>query len=195
MSAPSPVDVAELSDEALVEGIRAGRRDYFSLLYDRYNGKVYFKCLSILKDSTLAKDLAHDIFITILTKLDTYKGKSDLSYWIYAITYNACMLHLRRSKRLRFDSLDDDKATEVVDDGQHELTVKRLAELQLNQLETLLDTLPADEKLLLLMRYQDEMSVKQIAHTLKLGQSAVKMRLKRTRDRLADRLHELHDDE
>ena len=192
MPATPSVDTAALTDEALVDGIRAGQRDYFGILYDRYGGKVYHKCLSIVKDSSRAKDLTHDIFVLILTKLDTYQGKSALSFWIYAVTYNACMQYLRKAKRLRFDSLDaDEQAPEIEDESERLLTVKRLADLQLDQLEALLDQLPAGEKLLLLMRYQDGMSVKQIAATLNIGQSAVKMRLKRTRDRLATRLNDL----
>ena len=190
---PAPADPT-LTDEALVAGIRAGRRDYFGVLYDRYSGKVYHKCLSILKEPAAAKDLTHDIFVTIITKLHTYKGTSALSFWIYAVTYNACMQYLRKAKRLRFDSLDEEKSAEVEDESERLLTVKRLGDLQLDQLEQLLNTLPADEKLLLLMRYQDGLSVKQIANTLQLGQSAVKMRLKRTRDRLAVRLNQLDTD-
>ena len=65
---------------------------------------------------------------------------------------------------------------------------KFLQELQLDQLEILFRQLKGDDKIILLMRYQDSMSVKQIAATLGIGESAVKMRLKRSRDRLAELL-------
>ena len=58
-------------------------------------------------------------------------------------------------------------------------------------MEVVFEKLNADDKLLLLMRYQDGMSVRDISESLGVGESAIKMRLKRSRDRLGDLIEDL----
>lgn len=141
----------------------------------------------------MSRDLAHDIMIKIFMNLSKFKGTSDFSFWVKSITYNYCMDHLKKKKRLRFDELDNDRF-EQVDTNDIELENKILKEIQLEQLEVLFEELKPDDKMILLMRYQDGMSVKEIASTLEVGQSAVKMRLKRSRDRLAELLKQANDE-
>lgn len=178
-----------LSDADLVAGIRAGNRRLLNELYNRYASKIYYKCLSMVKDANLAQDMAHDVFIKVSTNLHKYKGTAELSFWIYAITYNHCISHLKKAKRLRFDPIDE--KLDPADEGEHELTEKIVRDLKLNQLKRLIKMLKPDEEVILLMRYQDGMSIKQIASILQLGESAVKMRLKRVRNHLAELFNDL----
>jgi RNA polymerase sigma-70 factor (ECF subfamily) len=153
-------------------------------LYDRYVDKVYSKCLSLVKNSTVAKDLSHDIMVKIFLKLQDFKGSSPFFGWVYAITYNHCMNYLQREKKWQTDALKPDQLNLKTDalESEHQ----ELKELQLTQLEQFLDTLEESERLMLFMRYQNKMAIKAIAEALKLNESAVKMRLKRSRDRLAE---------
>lgn len=173
-----------LSDKELVAEIISGKEHLLNELYRRYSIKVYYKCLSIVKDKSLAQDLAHYVFLKVFTNLHKYQGKSDLSFWIYAITYNHTVGFLRKKKQIRFDQLTE--SIDAIDDGEEALTTKLLQDLQLDELKRLLKKLKKEEEIILLMRYQDEMSIKQIAAILKLGESAVKMRLKRCRNHLAE---------
>lgn len=181
-----------LTDEEVVEGVKAGDRKLLDELYNRYATKIYYKCLGMVKDAGLAQDLAHDIFIKVASNLDGYKGIAELSFWIYAITYNHCIAHLRTAKRLRFEKMD--KKVDPADDGENELTEKILSDLKLDQLKKLIKKLRPDEEVILLMRYQDGMEIRQIATILEIGESAVKMRLKRCRNRLAELFNELNDE-
>ena len=187
-----PAGAAGLTDRELVETILQGRRDYLNELYRRYQDRVYYKCLGMVKDASLAQDLAHDVFIKVFTNLQKYQGKADLSFWIYAITYNHCVTHLKRAKRLRFDAIDE--TLDPADGGQAALNEKLLQDLHLDQLARLLKELRPEEEVLLILKYQEAMSIKQIAGILQLTESAVKMRLKRSRERLARLLNGLSHD-
>lgn len=175
----------QLSDWDIIQKILAGEKYLLEILYNRYATKVFHKCLSITKDRDISKDLSHDIIIKIFLNLVKFKGTADFSFWVYSITYNHCMDFLKKKKRLHFDDLESKSSTRISTD-EIELEHKVLKELRLNKLELLFEELKADEKIILLMRYQDGMSVKEIATTLKVGESAIKMRLKRSRDRLAE---------
>ncbi len=177
--------IKQLSDWDIIQKILLGEKQLLEILYDRYANKVFHKCLSITKDRDISKDLSHDIMIKVFLNLMKFKGTSDFSFWVYSITYNHCMDYLKKKNRLRFDNLEATSFAHV-STGDIELEHKILKEVQLNQLHTLFKELKEDEKMILLMRYQDGMSVKQITATLSVGESAVKMRLKRSRDRLAE---------
>lgn len=184
----------ELSDEELVKKILAAsdkkeQRSFQEDLYSRYVKKVFFKCVSIIKNRDVAKDLTHDIIVKMFLNLSKYKGEAPFGSWISSITYNHCINFLRKEKKLRFSDIDEIK--EKIPDNIKESEEKELLEMKLTQLETIFQYLNEDEKLILLMRYQDGMSIKLIAEKLKIGESAVKMRLKRSRDHLAKLLKKM----
>ena len=183
----------ELSDAELVKKILSASdkkqlRAFQEDLYSRYVKKVFFKCVSIIKNRDTAKDLAHDIMVKMFLNLSKFKGDAPFGSWISSITYNHCINFLRKEKKMRFSDIDELSDKLAIDDEGEE---KQLLEMKLNQLEQIFQYLSEDEKLILLMRYQDGMSVKLISENLKIGESAVKMRLKRSRDHLAKLLKKL----
>ena len=175
------------SDWEIIQRIFNGEKLLLEVIYDRYGKKAYHRCLSIVKDRDIAQDLSHDIMIKVFMNLEKFKGTSDFSFWVYSITYNHCMDYLKKKKKFRIGFYDT-VVIEHVSTAEIELENKILKDLQLDQLNVLFQELKDDEKIILLMRYQDGMSVKKISSTLGLGESAIKMRLKRGRDRLAELL-------
>ena len=188
-------ELKKLSDKELIQIIlEQGKKELLEILYVRYSARIYYKCLGIIRNKETAQDLAHDIMIKVFLKLDKYRGTSDFSLWVHSITYNHCMDYINKSKRFQYEDFDA-RAYEHVSTEEIELENKILADLQLSQLEALLEELKPQDKLILMMRYQDSMSVKQVAKTLAISESAVKMRLKRSRDRLAELLKASQDNE
>lgn len=176
-----------LSDNELVaQAVKTGNRKLQGEIYDRYADRVFHKCLSLCKDRNTAQDLMHDVMVKILTNLTKFKGTSDFSFWVHSVTYNYCMDFLRKKKRKITTEPEDDTVFDRVATDEIERENKILHELKLEQLERLFEDLDPQEKAILLLRYQDGHSVKNIAKMLELGESAVKMRLKRSRDRLAE---------
>jgi len=187
-------DVAKYSDLEIIQKIlEEGERALLEVLYDRYATKVYYKCLGILGDKDIAKDLAHDVMIKVFLNIAKFRGTSQFSSWVYSITYNQCMDHIRKRKRIPQESLNTEDF-QYLSTEEIELENKILEDLKLTQLERLLDQLKPDDKMILLMRYQDSFSTRQIAEILSISESAVKMRLKRSRDKLAEQLNELQDE-
>jgi len=167
-----------LTDEELVHlYVRTQLNQYFELLYQRYSEKVFKKCYSFVRNSQQAEDLTHDIFLKLIVKIGTFKESARFSTWLYSITYNYCMDQLRSGKRSREIPLDAEVAWE---DDTHD----DLAELQASGLKHSLEKLDPKDRALLLMKYQDDFSIKEIAEALQTTESAVKMRLMRSKERL-----------
>lgn len=170
------------SDEELVSHyVETRQNDFFEELYDRYCHKVHRKCLSFTKDQVQAEDLTQDIFLKLVTKLDSFKYQARFSTWLYSITYNYCADQTRiRSRRDEFTVGDDWELLGAVQEEnlmeQHEQSAQYLRQA--------MDMLAVEERQLLLMKYQQEVSIKELAGQHNLTESAVKMRLKRSRDRL-----------
>ncbi|GAB2605413.1 RNA polymerase sigma factor [Spirosoma areae] len=170
------------SDEELARlYVETQRNVYFEKLYERYCDKVYRKCLSFTKDPVRAEDLTHDIFLKLVFKLSSFREQAKFSTWLYSITYNYCTDQLR-SQQLRREVYVDEGWERLdlgTDDGLGEM-----AEMEAQQLEKALHQLAPDEQTMLLMKYQDDISIRDIAMINGLTESAVKMRLKRSRDKL-----------
>lgn len=170
------------SDEELVRlYVETQRNAYFERLYKRYCDKVYRKCLSFTKDPVRAEDLTHDIFLKLVVKLSGFRGQSKFSTWLYSITYNYCTDQLRSHNVRREVYIDD--GWERLDVGDDD-GLAELAEMEAQQLQKALHYLPLEEQTMLLMKYQDDISIREIAVHSGLTESAVKMRLKRSRDKL-----------
>lgn len=175
---------SKLSDKEIIEKLKdTGDTQYFGLLYDRYAPKVYQKCISMLKHEDNAKDLVHDILVKAFVKIGTFRGEASFSTWIYHIAYNACIDFLKKEqkkkKQITHDAVLSD--TENIEDEIEDIEIK---EMRLERLEEVFQLLEADEKTLLLMKYQDELKVIDIAGVLNISEGAVKMRLKRARTKL-----------
>jgi RNA polymerase sigma factor (sigma-70 family) len=175
--------VKGISDEEIVNLIlEKGDPKYFEEIYDRFAPRVYQKCLSFTKDSAEAKDLAHDIIVKIYLSLSKFNGKSKLATWIYSITYNHCVDHqAKKSKQLTL--IEELKNESEIFEGV-EPKDSELLEINISTLNILLDQLSVSDKTMLMMKYQDGMSIKEIAITTQAGENAVKMKLKRSKEKL-----------
>jgi len=151
---------------------------YFDTLYKRYSGKIFSKCISLLKDEAKAKDATQEIFTKIFLNLAKFNEKSKFSTWIYSITYNYCIDYLRKRKkdqRLFSDEMED--PPDVVDD----VPDNELLEIEVSRLKIILEKIPPGDKAILLMKYQDDLQIKDIATVLNKTESAIKMKIKRAK--------------
>jgi RNA polymerase sigma factor (sigma-70 family) len=170
----------ELSDSEIVrEYLRTQNSSYFSMLYRKYSGKVYGKCISILKHEDEARDAVQDIFVKIMLNLGNFGEKSQFSTWIYSITYNFCIDVIRKKKKDKtLFSEDIERAPDVAAD---EVPDEYLLEMDMKYLKQVLEEIPTGDKMILLMKYQDDMSIKEIADILDKTESAIKMKIKRAK--------------
>ena len=153
----------------------------FNLLYQRYSGKVYAKSLTLLGDTALAEDATQEIFIKIFLNLSRFNEKSKFSTWIYSITYNFCIDYIRRKKKEKAVFSDEiEKAPDLAEDT---IPDKEILELNIQQLQIVLDELHQGDRAILLMKYQDGQQIKDIAETLNKSESAIKMQIKRAKER------------
>ncbi len=177
---------SELADEDLVQFIvESGNELLFGLIYDRYANRIFNKCYGFAKSVDEAEDLTQDVFLMIFVKLGSFKGKSRFSSWVYSLTYNFCVNYVSRNKERKisdksdqFDRMDHTFKAEVED--------SRLLELRSDKLKKALEEIDPEDRSILLLKYQDDVSIKELCTLLDIGESAAKMRLKRAKARVLE---------
>ena len=176
----------KMTDEELVEKIVAKNDTLlFGVLYDRYSRMVYNKCYGFARSQDEAEDLTQDVFLMLFVKLASFKGKSKFSTWLYSFTYNFCVNYVNRNKQRKMsdksvsmDDVDYKMADEVSDES--------IYEMKANKLEKALNMVSPEDKSILLLKYQDGASIKELSDLMELGESAIKMRLKRAKAKLLE---------
>jgi len=174
----------DLSDEDLVRAIVSSNDTLlFEVLYDRYDKVVYNKCIGFSKNGDEAQDLAQDIFLKLFVKLSTFKGTSKFSTWLYAFTYNHCVNYVNRStaKKIERRSVDAENLEDAYYDPVEEESIHKL---KVEKLKEALELISPEEKMILLLKYQDYLSIKELKDVFGIRESAVKMRLKRAKEKL-----------
>ena len=172
---------ARLKDEAVIEKILSENKpELFEILYRRYHQKVVDKVFSFLKNRKIAQEFSNDILTNVYEKLPGFRGTSSFSSWVYSITYNYCIDYLRLQKRLHYPDWNKTNVIpEIPDESEEDLSGATFENVM-----AILELVHPEEKALLLMKYQDQLSLKEIAQTLRVSEDAVKMRLKRARTRV-----------
>ena len=166
-----------------------GRSELYGQLYDRYSDKVYRKCIGFSKDHSVAQDMVQDIFLKVFFQLPKFEGRSRFSTWLYTITYNYCVEYYRKTSKHSF--VDIETQPEAFDEEAEE---KALLKTRSDKLKKALDLIGPEDRAILLMKYQDNISIKEIMTTFEISESAAKMRLARARQRAKEVIDEMKEE-
>lgn len=141
----------------------------FEAAYNAYGGAVYRLATVYLGRHTDAEDITQEVFFRLLYRAPAFVDEAHKKRWLLQVTANLCRDQLRSFWRKRVAELED--------------TLPASAPEELEALNAVM-SLPEKYKLPIHLYYYEGYSVAEIAEILKLGQSAVKMRLKRGRELL-----------
>lgn len=169
-----------LTDEEMIRQFLPSQPNQcFEVLYERYMTKVYRQCLFVTRDSEKAQDFTHDIFLRVFDNLDTFQQRSRFSTWLYSISHNYCSDQLRMGRRLQITSLENTLKQDIP-----EAQETHLLEEALQRVAQAMATLSDEEQTILRLKYEVGLSLDEIAGIYELKVSAVKMRLKRSREKV-----------
>ena len=165
-------------------------------LFRLYGNDVLRMCNVYLRKQSLAEDAFQDVFVKVMTRSDSYRGDSDVKYWLLSIARNVCLDYLKSSymKRTSFmgDLLDRTKPQSEEKKRVRPLPGNQVEERLVDAMDTsnpLLDAvqkLPAKYKDVILLRFYFDMDNEAIAKQLGITESTVRSRLMRARAKLKD---------
>ena len=180
---------------AVVERVREGDIDAFEALVTAYQKTVYNLTLRYISSPEDAADLTQEAFLRAYRSLDSFRGDSRFSVWLYRLTTNICIDFLRSRARGSASSLtveNEDEEIEEIDvpdarfEPQKELERRELQRAVREGLESLSD----DAREIVILRELEGLSYAEIGERLGLEAGTVKSRLFRARKALCDFLRE-----
>ncbi len=95
------------ADEEVVAQARGGSRPAFAELVRRHSRLVYRVAFRLSGNHSDAEEISQDAFLQLHRKLDSFKGDSKFSTWLYSVTLNAALMHLRERRRHVAERIND----------------------------------------------------------------------------------------
>ena len=176
------------TDAALVERVRRGDRSAFGELVKRYQGKAYRLALRFTGSPQEAQEVLQETFLNAFRNLDSFRSESAFSSWLYRVTVNAALMHLRKGRagppRIAIEDLPESIGL-VGGEWPDAATDRReIAEV----LSKALEELPEMYRAVFVLRDVEDLSTEQVAEILEVTLATVKTRLHRARLFLRERL-------
>ncbi len=188
----------DLSDEEILSRILSGEKELYRIVMDRYASLVFHVVRRYEHDNNLMTERAHEIFLKAYERLDSFKGKSAFSSWLYRLAHNHCLDESRRRKHRNtfFTELpDEDDHVTAMKDGNpgpdDEMDAASVADEQSARLWKALAVIDDNYAVPLLMKYRDGMSYEDISEDLNVPVGALKVRVHRARKELKSYLEHM----
>ncbi len=178
-----------MADDALIAHIKNGNIDAFEEIIHEFEKPVFNLALRYSGNAHDAYDISQDVFLRVYQNIDTFKGQSKFSTWLFQLATNICIDFCRKNSRRKEVSMviSDDEGNES------ELNFPDISaspenihdDRQLREdLAKCIDKLSDEHRLVLVLRDIDGLSYKEISDILNMEQGTVKSRLFRAREKL-----------
>lgn len=179
----------ETSDEALMLAYAAGAVRAFEQLYARHRGPLYRFLQRQLRNPALAEEMFQDVWQRVIAAREGWRPEAAFATWLYRIARNRLNDHWRALKHRPPAPADaDERAARVPDPHTPERTLSEFE--QRRRLQQALDELPDEQREVLLLRLEQELTLEEIGEITGVGRETVKSRLRYAMDKLRARLQE-----
>lgn len=154
--------------------LQKGDHRAFSVLYDRYANRLNaFFHRMLWSDSRLAEDYVHDLFSKVIERPQLFKGGNLVKPWLFQIAANMCK-NCYRKKSFELEYLNQLEVSGIADSiAERKIDEEIIAD----QIRDSLEKLDADRRSMFLLRYQQDMSIDEIASIFEIPPGTVKSRL------------------
>ncbi len=188
----------QMNEKELVKKAQSGDFEAFSLLIEKYKNKIYNLGLKLSGDRHDAEDILQETFLKAVDNIDKFRGDSSFGTWLYAIAVNAVRVLHQSRKKAELRPIEEylpsghgsgNDAKELFEWGDpHEL----LEQKELNKvIDDALAEMPDKYSAPFILRYFEDLSVKEVADSMHLSVAATKSRILRARLALRERLSEV----
>mgnify|MGYP001321511887 CR=1 FL=1 len=174
-----------MEEQELIRAAQAGDRDALIALLREIETHVYRTAFYLLGNEQDAMDAAQEALIRIYTKIDTYEEKAMFKTWVQRIVTNICIDKFRKSKPTV--SIEEHNMVFPIDNNvEKEIMASYLAQ----DIQDAINRLPEHHRAVVVLRYLQDFSYKEIADSLDLPLNTVKSYLFRARQQLQSLLHD-----
>lgn len=176
--------MSTIPDQHYIDRILQGETNLFAVLVDRYKDMIFTLSLKMVKNREEAEEAAQDTFIKVYNSLNKFKGDSKFSTWIYKISYNNCLDRLKKNKKEDLNISIDEFSSHLVKTMDNALSALEDKERK-QAIQNCLNLLPREENFLLTLFYFEDQNLEEIGKIMNINANNVKVKLFRSRQKLA----------
>lgn len=170
-------------EKIIVAAILKGETSLYDTVVQLYSPKIMSVVLGVIGNKEDAEEVSQDVFVKAYFSLNKFRGDCSLSTWLFRIAYNMSVSKIRHKKRefISLDVINDRLKDESGLPGE-----ENQKENLLKLLEAAVNELDSAERFLILLFYNQEKSIKEIALITGLSESNIKIKLHRLKKRLKE---------
>lgn len=177
------------ADRALIARLRQGDHSALDTMVRQHQKELYRLAYRMTRNAEDAKDISQEAFLRAYRALASFDGRSSLSTWLYRITVNLCLTHLRQQRSGREGEMPDNPA---------DPSAKPLEELEaqerLRAVSEAVHALPPQQRATLLLRVHQGLPYREIAEILESSEGTVRVNYFHAVAKLRAQLKGLRDD-
>ena len=162
-----------------IQQVLAGDKQAYSHIINKYKDPLFATILRMTRNPHDAQDLVQEAFIKVYGQLDKYNDQGSFSSWFYRVAMNHCMDGFRKK---RYQQVEMNES--IIGETPNYPEVTFLKKEKNRQLELLLAKLPEDERIILLLRYVNELSYEEISELAEVPVTTVRNKLHRAKKKL-----------
>ena len=180
------------TDVQIVEAVKSGRREGQDLMFGRYAQEVFAMIVRQVSNEQDAEELTQDTFLRAFSHIGSYDpGRASLSTWLCRIAYRLTLDFLKRRRPFVVSMEDTEVWQTDINDEQLEAELSTGNEERIQRLELLIDDLPPDERMLLMLYYFEDRSLDECSYIMDATSHALANRLYRIRKKLYKQLQKI----
>lgn len=183
---PIADSLAEANDEHLMGQLRGGTHDALAELVRRYQNDVFRFCLHYVKNVEVAKEMAQETFLRVYAARERFDTARSFKPWMLCIARNLCLNELKRKKAVLMEALEEYASESREDSGEilrwnaEDAADALMADERREALLEALNSLSRDAREMVMLRYFELLSARDIAEIMDSTEGAVRTRLHRT---------------
>lgn len=183
---PEMEAVESANDEHLMALLCDGQDQALAELVGRYQNDVFRFCLHYVKDVEVAKEQSQETFLRVFKARERFDTSRRFKPWMLCIARNLCLNELKRKKTVLMETLEEYVSSAREDSGELlKAPADGADEFMMSEerrvaLMAVLDTLPDDAREIVVLRYFEQMSAREIAEVVDSTEGAVRTRLHRS---------------
>jgi RNA polymerase sigma-70 factor (ECF subfamily) len=158
----------------------------FGELYSMFYSQLFDYICKIANDSDDAFDITQEAFIKAAQEMDKLRNPITFRFWLFRIAKHMCMKKYRKMAKESYDSYEDDSASQ-----DYDITEAIEKDEMLERMALTLATLSKEDQELLLAKYSEGKSIKEIMDATNLGSSAIKMKLMRAKSKMVTAMNKV----
>ena len=172
----------DITEEVITKAAN-GDMESFELIYRHYSRFVYNVAYRVVCNQEDAEEITQDVFVIIHKKLGSFRFASALKTWVYRVTMNTAINYAKKAGRERGRAVEfNEEITMTESSTKQEVVIEEDSNKQV--IESLLNSLSADQRACLVLRSIEGLSYQQIADALNININTVRTRIKRGREAL-----------